>query len=105
MNADPRYDGRPLVRLLECYVLWAIGELSDRDAATLVEMTPKLQSLYGSSSTWQDIVAGTVQMDAAMPDRIRELWAKALERSSEAGERLPPQRFAEMIVDENFIGE
>ena len=101
MNPNPRYEGRPLVRLLECYVLWAIGELSEREAATLADMTPKLQSLYGSSSPWQEIVASTVRMDDSAAEGIRELWA----RNMGADSPLPAQQFAEVVVDRNFIGE
>ena len=39
-----RYAGKPFLRLLECYVLAAIGELSDEQQATLRAMEPKLAS-------------------------------------------------------------
>ena len=42
-----RYDGQPLLRLLELYVLWAIGELPQAEQDRLNTMAPKLQSIYG----------------------------------------------------------
>ena len=57
MNKDSgRYEGKPLLRLLECYVLLAIGELSSDDQLVLSEMTPKLQGVYKCSGRWDQIV-------------------------------------------------
>jgi hypothetical protein len=38
-----RYAGRPFLRLLECYVLWAAGVLPAADEQRLEAMTPKLR--------------------------------------------------------------
>jgi hypothetical protein len=102
MQANPRYVGKPLLRLLECYVLWAIDELPEKDASSLVSMTPKLQNLYRSDGQWQDIVAGTVGMDSEMPERLKVLWARNVEIARQNGAELTPQQFAEMVVDDNF---
>ena len=104
MHSNSRYDGQPLLRLLECYVLWAIGELPEAQANSLLEMTPKLRSVYGSKGAWQEIVAGTVGMTSEMPEHLRALWARNLEIARQNGVLLSPQRFAEMVVDDNFVG-
>ncbi|PSJ42189.1 hypothetical protein [Allosphingosinicella deserti] len=104
MQANPRYAGKPLLRLLECYVLWAIDELPEKEASSLVSMTPKLQNLYKSDGQWQDIIAGTVDMDAEMPERLKVLWARNVEIAQQNGAALTPQQFAEMVVDDNFAG-
>ena len=72
---NPRYDGKPLLRLLELYVLWVIGELPISEARTLEAMTPKLQKTYGASGNWHDVVASAVQIPDDMPATIRRLWA------------------------------
>jgi hypothetical protein len=102
MNANPRYVGKPLLRLLECYVLWSIDELPAKDAASLASMTPKLRELYKSDGQWQDIIAGIFDMSAEMPKHLKALWAKNVEIARKSGAVLLPQQFAEMVVDENF---
>jgi hypothetical protein len=42
-----RYEGKPFLRLLECYVLSAIDELTDEQCAALSALEPKLRELYG----------------------------------------------------------
>jgi hypothetical protein len=39
-----RYEGKPFLRLLECYVLWSVDELPASQAELLKEMTPRLAS-------------------------------------------------------------
>ncbi len=102
METNARYGGKPLLRLLECYVLWAIEELPERESSSLASMTPKLQNLYKSNGSWQEIIAGTVNMDANMPDRLKALWARNTEIARQNGTVLTPQQFAEMVVDDNF---
>ena len=104
MQPNLRYAGKPLLRLLECYVLWAIDELPEKESSSLVSMTPKLQNLYKSNGSWQEIMAGTVSMDADMPDRLKGLWMRNTEIARQNGAVLTPQQFAEMVVDDNFAG-
>ena len=42
-ETSERYAGRPFLRLLDAYVLWAIGELDEESDARLLEITPDLQ--------------------------------------------------------------
>jgi len=57
MAASSRYDGKPLLRLLELYVLWAIGELPQAEQDKLNGMAPKLQAIYGGGGQWHDAIA------------------------------------------------
>ena len=50
---NPRYNGKPLLRLLELYVLHVIGEISADDAERMVAMTPKLREIYGHSGEFR----------------------------------------------------
>ena len=47
MPPSKRYEGKPFLKLLDCDVLWAIGELPEENALSLKEMTPKFRSIYG----------------------------------------------------------
>jgi|SRR5919108_2176103 hypothetical protein len=99
---NQRYQGKPLLRLLECYVLWAIGQLPETDANTLQEMTPKLQAVYRTQGDWQQVIASAVNLPPNMPDLIRDVWAKNTEIARKSGVTLTPQQFAEVFVDQNL---
>jgi hypothetical protein len=51
-----RYQGKPLLRLLEYYVLAAIDQLDDKQHAVLESMGPKLSALYNRHGTWFEII-------------------------------------------------
>ena len=103
MVGNPRYDGKPLLRLLELYVLWAIGELPQMEQQTLERMAPKLGEIYGGNGTWHEAVAAAVHMPADMPMAIRDRWAKAAPRAALLDDAaLTPQAFAETVVDDYF---
>ena len=103
MASNPRYQGKPFLRLLECYVLWAIGELSGKDADTLQAMTPKLQQIYGIQGDWQAVVAAAMHLPPNMPSLVRSAWAKNIEIAQKQQATLTPQLFAEMFVDQNLV--
>jgi hypothetical protein len=101
--ANPRYKGKPLLGLLEYYVLWAIGELSEKQASFMEEITPKLRSTFHREGDWQSIITAEMEFPAHLPTKIREFWVRNLEIARVAGVHLSPQQFAEMFVDENFV--
>src|SRR5262245_25484658 len=101
-NSNPRYEGKPLLRLLECYVLWAIGELSENEAKTLEDMTPKLQAVYNTQGNWQQVISAVMEFPPNMPELVRDLWLRNQEIAISHGTTLEAQRFAEMFVDENL---
>jgi hypothetical protein len=97
-----RYEGRPLLRLLEYYVLAALGELDERARAAMVEMEPRLQRLYGVEGSWQTILATVMHLPPDTENQIRAMWKRNQEIAKPRQETLSPQRFAEMFVDDNF---
>jgi hypothetical protein len=101
--ASKRYEGKPFLKLLDCYVLWAIDELPVENAQSLKEMTPKLQSLYGQDGDWQQIVSAVMELPPNMPALVTELWIKNTEIARQNGVSLTPMRFAEMFVDSNLV--
>lgn len=102
-NGNPRYQGKPLLRLLEWCVLWAIDQLSAMELSTLKEMTPNLQSVYGVQGDWQQIVAAAMSLPPSMAETIRSFWSKNTEIARRNNTTLTPQQFAEMFVDQNFV--
>lgn len=99
---NPRYHGKPTLRLLECYVLKAIGALSTSDAANLAAMQPKQAQIYSASGTWDQIIASSMHLPENMPLLIQNMWQKNQKTAAEKNILLTPQHFAEMFVDHNL---
>ena len=100
---DDRYRGKPLLRLLELYVLWAIECISPNDLKKLVEMTPKLQKTYGHSGLeWHEIIAKEMNFHKKLSEELRNIWIKNSKLAFANKEILQPEDFAKMIVDANF---
>lgn len=97
-----RYQGKPLLRLLECFVLKAINELSDADAENLKSMQPNLAKIYGKQGNWDQIIAATMEFPENMPTLIREIWDRNQVIAKQQNIVLAPQQFAEMFVDQNL---
>jgi len=102
MVSNARYDGKPLLKLLEFYVLKAIGELSRNEEDRLNAMAPKLQAIFGGGGQWHDAIESAVRMESDTPQQIRDMWARNLEIARAHGVKLTPQQFAEMVADDNF---
>jgi hypothetical protein len=102
MTGRNRYFEKPLVRLLELYVLHSIGEISTDDMNRMFAMTPKLQEIYGRSGEWPDIIAWSVGFPHGTSREIRAMWQRNQETARANGITLQPQKFAEMFVDDNF---
>lgn len=101
---DPnRYEGKPFLRLIDSYVFWAIGELSERDGQSLLDMTPRLQEVYGSGGSWQEIVAEQMEYPDSLPERLREMWEDNQRIARERQESLPPHEFVVRVVDTNLV--
>jgi hypothetical protein len=97
-----RYAGKPFLRILECYVLWAAGELAAEDERKLVAMTPKLRETFSRQGSWQEIVAGEMEFPPDLPQQINALWVQNQQRAKNANVDLPAEDFARMFVDQNF---
>lgn len=97
-----RYVGKPMLRLLEFYVLWSIGDLSEDDASRLQAMAPKLTSTFGGEGTWHNAIVTTMELPENMPELIREMWVKNQKIAAANNVELSAQQFAEMFVDSNL---
>ena len=97
-----RYEGKPLLRLLEMYVMWCIDELSDEGLAAMEEMTPHLQRVYQQTGTWQAILESVMDLPPNTPDEIRAVWKTAQDGGAAANVPIPAATFAQMFVDRNL---
>ena len=97
-DAD-RYRDRPLLIVLESYVLECIGELApakQQAARALV------QGVFGGGDDWRATMRQQLQLSAAFDEQIGSEWLRRRTRARESGQDLPPMRFARWIVDRHF---
>jgi hypothetical protein len=97
-----RYENRPFLRLLECYILDSIGMLPDENRQKLETMSPKLIEIYGCSGVWSEIVEQSMHFPKDMRDKINEVWEKNKLIAKKSGQNLEPEYFAQLFADENF---
>jgi len=88
---ESRYAGRPLLRILDCYVLAVTGNLAPEMETKVAGVV--IQSFGGDD--WRASLRRAVDLPADMDDRIRALW-----RSQPSG--VDPMGFAIAVSDENF---
>lgn len=98
-----RYAGKPFLRLVDSYVLDAIGHLSAGTDATLTKLEPKFHKAFNAKGDWRAIVAATMRFPDGMAGAIREVWDKGKVRYvAENGHDPDPAEFARIFVDTNF---
>ena len=98
-----RYDGKPFLRLLDSYVLEAIGALDQANADWLTAAEPHFRETFGGKGSWREIVAGRMQFPAGMEAAILDVWNKGRVKFLEqTGEEPDPVQFAHTFVDTNF---
>ena len=98
-----RYAGKPFLRLLESYVLDAIGHLDPMAEASLRAMEPQYREMFGAVGSWREIVIGRMQFPEGMQGAIREVWQSGRVRFQQANGREPdPMEFTRVFVDTKF---
>lgn len=98
-----RYEGKPFLRLVDCYVLDAIGHLDEVQDAQLTEMTPKFREIFGEQGDWREIVVARMKFPDGIGEAIRQVWESGHARFVEANGREPdPEEFTRFFVDTNF---
>lgn len=99
-----RYEGKPFLRFLDCYVLDSIGQLDDSQRSGLETMQPTLAKALGRQGSWQEMVSAQMDFPESMPEQIRRIWHGYLERAKEQGVSVNPNEFVAEFIDANFPG-
>lgn len=100
-----RYEGKPFVRLIECYILSAIGELPELYAKKLDEMGPALKETYDLDGTWREVVAQVMEFPESIDDELRGMWNHNQAIAAQKNQILSAEAFAQAVVDQNFPSE
>jgi hypothetical protein len=99
-EAEPeRYAGRPLLIVLENYVLDCIGELpADKQALA----RSVVRRVWSGGDDWKATVRGQLQLESSMDEALRGMWSRNQELARQHNQQLHPIQFAKMVVDQNF---
>ncbi|WP_340586833.1 hypothetical protein [Erythrobacter alti] len=98
-----RYEGKPFLRLLDSYVLSAIGRLDEANAKWLTEAEPHFRESFEAQGSWKDIVVARMQFPEGMEASIREIWQKGrVQFLAQDGTEPDPVTFTHQFVDTNF---
>ena len=90
---EQRYQGRPLLRLLDSYVLAITGNLAPELEARVAEI---VQRTFGGNSDWKTTLRETVKLPPDMEDRIQALWGMQPVGTD-------PLIFSLAVSDDNFL--
>lgn len=97
-----RYAGKPLLKIVDSFVLKSINELDPSQEALLVEMTPKLQQTFSKNGTWEEVIIQELQLPDNIKDTIKGMWQNNQKIAREKNLELTPMQFVQMFVDTNF---
>lgn len=99
-EADPeRYRGRPLLVVLENYVLAAIGELPAERYSGVGQI---VQRVFGGGDDWMQTVRGELRLEPSLDESLRQMWAQNQAIARQNATTLHPVQFAKMVADQNF---
>jgi hypothetical protein len=93
-----RYRGRPVLVVVENYILAAIGELPRDDA----HMQAIVQHAFGGGSDWMATVRTVLDLNDSIDASLQAMWARNQEIARQKGISLHPVQFAKMVADQNF---
>ncbi len=100
-QAVDRYAGKPFLKLVDSFVLKCINQIDSSQETLLVQMTPKLQEVYSSTGTWEEIVVAQLDYPPNIGQTILDMWNKNQEIAKHNGATLTPMQFVEMFVANN----
>jgi len=93
-----RYEGRPLLVILENYVLDCIGALPPDKQQ---EVAAVVRRVWGGTD-WKESVRLEFELPESLDDGIRAMWARNQDIARQNRTQLHPVQFAKMFVDANF---
>ena len=105
MTEKSRYEGKPFLKFLDCYVLEAINELDSETREMLTEMEPKLEASFGATGGWRGYVSQMMEFPEDLPEKIAQIWRDGSARIRKAGMEPDPVQFTHQFVDTNFQTE
>ena len=99
-DAEPeRYKGRPLLIILENYILDCIGALEPERRQQVGAI---VQRTFGGGADWKQTVRGVLHLGESLDEQLRRVWQQNQEIARGSETALHPVQFAKMVADQNF---
>jgi len=96
-----RYARRPLLRLLDDYVLDVIGALPEETHAVLLEVV-RLAYPNTPGATWRGVLENELELEPDLKRKILSMWRDYQQFMAGEGTAANPSVFAVSFSDENF---
>lgn len=92
---------KPIILLLENYVLAAIGELPAEEHGRAQIL---IKHAFGESAggSWQDKLREEFGVNESLDEQLRNIWSQAQKLAAEKTADLDARDFAATVVEENF---
>lgn len=99
-DAEPeRYKGRPLLIILENYIMDCIGALAP-EAQQRVQAS--VQRVFGGDPDWKRTVRGVLNLEESFDVQVQQMWQRNQQIAAANKATLHPVQFAKMLCDQNF---
>jgi hypothetical protein len=99
-DAEPeRYKGRPLLIILENYILDCIGAL---EPETQQRVQASVRHVFGGDSDWKRTVRSVLHLEESFDAQIEQMWQRNQQIAAANKVTLHPVQFAKMLCDQNF---
>ena len=99
-EAEPdRYRGRPLLIILEHYVLDCVGALAPEQQQSVAQV---VRQVFGGGEDWKATVRATLKLKDSLDAEIRTMWDRNQQAAAQQNVTLHPVQFAKIVVDQNF---
>ena len=99
-NPEPeRYQGRPLLIIIENYISDSIGAL-ERERQDQVRGV--VQRTFGGADDWKQTMRGVLELEENLDEQLNQMWLRNQELARSNGVVLHPVQFAKMVADQNF---
>ena len=89
----------PLFRLLEAYVLDAIGALPPEEAGEAAKL---VKAVFKTTGDWRAVLDEQFGLEATVRDHLNAMWTQSQTVAVEQQASLSARDFATLVVEENF---
>ncbi len=100
MNSETptRYSGRPLIALLEMFVMESIGELDPKKRA----LAQVLVHRTWGEGDWLEVIRRELHLNDSIGEQLKKMWRNNKAIARQQNTTLTPEEYAKMVVDSNW---
>ena len=99
MRSFSAHKGRPLLLIIENYVLDCVGALGPERQ---LQIRAVVERAFGGEAGWRRTVSGVLDLGESLDEELRRMWQQNQEIARANGTALHPAQFAKMVADQNL---